>query len=204
MSSSTFFYDIGVDPGARNLGIAASNDSVFQACVLDLGGLERASNQDVIDLLNASLVGLFSDPALRCVVVEAGETGPFAAQKDLRITARLFLVQGALQAMAYLWSKEFLLVRPMQWKRAYNGGTWKALSAEENKRWSVSMAAELFGSDYKKKIHHACDAKLLSQYKIRFIDEAHHPRQPEPGGARAGCDETAPTDRGDARARVER
>lgn len=167
-NATTSYYDIGFDPGARNTAVACSNDAVFQPCVLDLGPLTQSSDRDVVDILNHSLISIFSDPALRCVICEAGETAAFAAQKDFRVSARLFLIQGALQTLSFVWNKDFRLIRPAVWKRAYNNGIWKSISYEANKQWSVDKAVELFGEQYRRRIHHACEAKLLSEYVIRY------------------------------------
>jgi hypothetical protein len=164
------FYDIGVDPGARNTAIAASDDAVFQPAALDLGPMRTTSDEMAIHVLLESVGWIFSDPKLRYVIIEACEVGPWTekdGKKDPRVVARTYLVQGALQTLAHQWSKELILVRPAVWKRVMNDGAWSAMSYEDNKRWSVSRAAELFGEAYRTRIHHVADAKLISNYMIK-------------------------------------
>lgn len=163
MAASTT-YDIGVDPGARNTAVAASDDRVFLPCVLDLGPLHTTTDAQVVDTLCSSLWFVFSDPNLRRVIVEA-QPASLWAEKPPKISARNFLVQGALQSMAHAWNKEFVLVTPMAWKRFYNYGKWDKMSYEENKAWSVKKAVELFGEEYARRAHHACEAKLLARLK---------------------------------------
>ena len=162
-STSSLEYDIGVDPGARNTAVAASDDRVFLPCVLDLGPLHSTSDEQVVATLCGSLWPLFSDPNLRRVIVEA-QPAALWAEKPAKISARNFLVQGALQTLAFAWDKEFVLVTPLAWKRHYNNGAWAKLSYEENKAWSVKKAAELFGPAYAGRVHHACEAKLLATF----------------------------------------
>jgi hypothetical protein len=154
-----------VDPGARNTAVAASDDGVFLPCVLDLGPLDRTTDAEVVDTLVSSLWPIFSDERLRKVIVEA-QPAALWAEKPPKISARCFLVQGALQSLAFAWNKEFMLVTPLAWKRHYNNGSWSKMSYEENKAWSVKKATELFGPEYARRIHHACEAKLLANFAI--------------------------------------
>jgi hypothetical protein len=163
LTSSSQRYDIGVDPGARNTAVACSDDRVFLPCVLDLGPLNSTTDQQIVDTLVSSLWPLFSDENLERVIVEA-QPASLWAEKPPKISARNFLVQGALQTLAFAWNKRFVLVSPLAWKRHYNNGIWEKKTYEENKAWSVKKATELFGPEYAKRIHHACEAKLLATF----------------------------------------
>jgi len=155
-------YTIGIDPGARNTAVACSDDAFFEPCTLDLGPLKSTSDSEVVEVLLESLWGLFSDERVEKIICEAQAS--WGTEKSETITARCHLVQGALQALAFAWEKQFELVTPMAWKKHYNGGIWKRMSYDENKAWSVRKATELFGEAYVGRVHHECEAKLLACY----------------------------------------
>lgn len=158
-------YDIGIDPGARNLGVAANDDSVFLPCTLDLGPLDHTSNSEVVRTLIESLCYQFSDPRLEEVFCEAGISDKFNSKRQL-VSARLFLVQGALQSLAFTSGKRFTLVQPRSVKTRHWGDEWvSGQSYDSNKRLAVLKCVQLFGTLYSLHTDHACDAKLLAVWK---------------------------------------
>jgi Holliday junction resolvasome RuvABC endonuclease subunit len=162
-------YDIGVDPGARNVGVAASDDNAFRPHVIDLGPLERTSNSEIVSRLSDSIWPILADDRLENIYCEAGITNTFASKRQL-ISARLFLVQGALQALCETWNKKFFLVSPYAVKKRHWGDSWiSGRTNEENKQESVRKCVELFGSNYTNTIHHACDAKLLAVWTKEHV-----------------------------------
>lgn len=158
-------YDIGIDPGARNVGVASNDDSVFEPCTLDLGPLDHTSNSDVVRTLIESLCYQFSDPRLEEVFCEAGISDKFNSKRQL-VSARLFLVQGALQSLSFSCGKRFTLVAPRSVKTRHWGDEWiSGLDYNVNKQLAVSKCAELFGDHYLHYTDHACDAKLLAVWR---------------------------------------
>lgn len=160
-------YDVGVDPGARNVGVAANDDNVFQPFAIDLGGLECTSNSGIVSALREQFWTILTDDRLDTVYCEAGIVNTFASKRQL-ISARLFLVQGALQALCEAWNKEFVLVQPYAVKKRFWGDSWKSgRTNAENKTSSLDLCLQRFG--YTNVVHHACDAKLLALWNKPHI-----------------------------------
>jgi hypothetical protein len=110
-----------------------------------------------------------ADDSLENVYCEAGITNTFASKRQL-ISARLFLVQGAVQMLAEMWNKNFILVSPYAVKKRHWGDEWiSGRTNEENKRESVRKCTDLFGGEYGAVVHHACDAKLLSVWTKKHV-----------------------------------
>lgn len=110
------------------------------------------------------------DDRLESVYCEAGITNTFASKRQL-ISARLFLVQGALQILSEMWDKKFILVSPYAVKKRHWGGDWiSGRTNEENKHESVKKCIALFGDSYRNVIHHGCDAKLLSVWSKAHVN----------------------------------
>lgn len=160
-------YDVGVDPGARNVGVAANDDNVFQPFAIDLGGLECTSNSQIVSALREQFWVILTDDRLDTIYCEAGIVDKFHSKRQL-ISARLFLVQGALQALAETWNKKFELVQPYAVKKRFWGSEWQSgRTNEENKKKSVEKCRELF--NYNGVVHHACDAKLLAIWRKQHV-----------------------------------
>lgn len=147
------------------MGVACNDDSVFTPCTLDLGGLYQVTNKEVVDTLNESVLPLFSDPLFKTFICDAGLVNVRERKTEL-ITARIFLVQGALQALAYAWNKEFVLVSPMEIKKRYWGPDWRKHSHAVNKQLVIDKCVELYGGHYRGYSDHACDAKLLAMWNL--------------------------------------
>jgi Holliday junction resolvasome RuvABC endonuclease subunit len=163
-------YVLGIDPGARNLGVAATNNSIGE-CV-DLGALLDTPIQVCVANAVRALTPLIRAPSGFAVAIEEQLVAKF--NEKAAVAARLFAVQGALQACCMVYGKPLYLVSPSELKRHFN---WKFMGGyNANKLWCIGRCRELWPEWYnfsaKAQNDHACDAKLLAEYlKTRLCNE---------------------------------
>jgi Holliday junction resolvasome RuvABC endonuclease subunit len=154
---------LGIDPGARNLGKANTDERIGET--VDLGPLKDVPIHESVARAIRDLAPHLKDSQCVGVAMEEQLAGKFY-EKSL-VAAKLFAVQGAIQSACMIYGKRLFMVSPQELKRHFN---WKFMGGyNANKLWCVSRCAELYPSwvsyaPEKRNIDHACDAKLLAHY----------------------------------------
>lgn len=161
LTKSGHSYVLGIDPGARNLGIASSDDSVGET--IDLGPLyETPLHLCVANAVRAVNIHL-KDPMCIALCMEEQLVGRY--KEKAQVAAKMFAVFGAIQATTMTHNKPMHIRTALEVKRHFG---WRFTGGyESNKIWAKQLCEQKWPRwSLMGQTDHACDAKLLAEYLV--------------------------------------
>jgi hypothetical protein len=177
-------YVLGLDPGARNLGYAASGRDDIGG-VIDLGHLLDVPLTQCVAHAVRCLDVYLKDPM--CIAGAAEEVFVSPAMPR-SILLKLGAIFGAIETAFITNGKPFHARPSQEVKRAFG---WRYLGGyEQNKAWSLAVCGSHWPRWYDAteahRTDHACDAKLLAEYVTSqhpAYEQACRPAQADSGQA---------------------
>lgn len=160
---------VGIDPGARYVGVASTDDTVIQPHVIDLGPLGDESLPSIVHKLSNMVAAIAIDDRVLAFGCEK-QLDSTLAKKPAAVTTRLIAVQTAIQTMCYCIRKRFIIISPRDIKLFHKMPTATGDHAV-NKKLAVDKCVELYGDAYREHVHHVCDAKLVATAAEHFLSE---------------------------------